>query len=506
MKKELNLLLLSLAFCASASAQQPDWLHKDLKSDSIFGISSTKAYKELLRGKKPKPVIVAVIDAGVDYQHEDLKDVIWKNRKEIAGNGKDDDRNGYADDVFGWNFLGSAKGSVMYDNTELARIVKKDPSSPLKGQLDKKIGDARKSLANINSFSQTLNEIIAKIGVSSPDSLAFKNFKSDKEQEVFVAQRMFGNIRNGASVADVRERIAGQAKYYEDKLKYDLNGDYNSRDTVGDNIADINGRFYGNPVVDAPDCEHGTHVAGIIAAKRANSLGIDGVANATLIMPIRAVPQGDERDKDVANAIYYAVNNGAKVINMSFGKSYSPDKAAVDKAVKYGASKDVLFVHAAGNDAKNVDVEDNFPKSGYLDGGNDTGSWLEVGASGWKDDESLPASFSNYGAKTVAIFAPGVSINSTVPGSKYANHQGTSMAAPVVAGVAALIREYYPSLSAKQVKEILLKSVTKVTHKVRKPGTEELVDFTDLCVSGGIVNAYQALLLAKSYSKGAKSR
>ncbi len=389
MKKRINLLLLSVAFCASASAQQPDWLHKDLKTDSIFGISTTKAYKELLKGKNPKPVIVAVIDAGVDYQHEDLKEVIWKNRKEIAGNGKDEDKNGYADDVYGWNFLGSARGNVRYDNTELARMVKKDPSLALKDQLDKKIDETRKSLAGTSGFGQTLTDVIAKIGVASPDSLAFKNFKSDNEQEIFVAQRMFENLRNGASVANIQESISANIKYYEDKLKYDFNEEYNSRDTVGDNLSDVNERFYGNSAVDAPDCEHGTHVAGIIAAKRGNSLGIDGIADFALIMPIRAIPQGDERDKDVANAIYYAVNNGAKVINMNFGKGYSPEKSAVDKAVKYGVSKDVLFVHAAGNDAKNVDVEDNFPKSVYLDESNDTASWLEVGASGWKDDESL---------------------------------------------------------------------------------------------------------------------
>lgn len=309
-------------------------------------------------------------------------------------------------------------------------------------------------------------------------------------------------MQGGASYPEIKEGIAADLKHFQDELKYNLNVDYNSRDTVGDNYADVNEKNYGNAVVDAPDCDHGTHVAGIIAAKRGNGLGIDGVADAALILPIRAVPTGDERDKDIANAIYYAVNNGAKVINMSFGKGYSPEKEAVDKAVKYAVSKDVLFVHAAGNDAKNVDVENNFPRASYLNSGDAAANWIEVGASGWSNDESLPASFSNFGAKTVDVFAPGVKINSTTPGSKYADHDGTSMASPVVAGIAALVREYYPALSASQVKEIIVKSVAKVSHKVKKPGTDDLVDFTDLCHSGGIVNAYDALTLAAKYAKG----
>ncbi len=497
--------MLAMAFAATASAQQPGWLHKDLKTDSIFGISADKAYKELLKGKKAKPVIVAVVDAGADYKHEDLKDVVWKNKKEIAGNGKDDDKNGYVDDVFGWNFLGSAKGSVMFDNLELARIVKANPNSPLKDTLDKKIDEARRNAGNIAGFQQVLNAVVSKMG-TSPDADAFKNFKSDDGQQAQVAKIISQMMQGGATYPEIKEGIAGDLKHFEDELKYNLNVDYNSRDTVGDNFADVNEKIYGNAVVDAPDCDHGTHVSGIIAAKRGNGIGIDGIADAALILPVRAVPTGDERDKDIANAIYYAVNNGAKVINMSFGKSYSPEKAAVDKAMQYAVSKDVLLVHAAGNDAKNVDVENNFPRAAYLKNGDATKNWIEVGASGWANDESLPASFSNYGAKSVDVFAPGVKINSTIPGSKYADHDGTSMAAPVVAGIAALVREYYPSLTASQVKEVIVKSVVKVDHKVKRPGSDELVDFTDLCNSGGIVNAYDALVLAAKYAKGQVSK
>ena len=501
MKKKLNLLLMALAFAATATAQEPGWLHKDLKTDSIFGISANRAYKELLKGKKPKQVIVAVIDAGADYKHEDLKDVIWKNKKEVAGNGKDDDKNGYVDDVFGWNFLGSAKGSVMFDNMEIARLVKANPTSALADTLAGKVNEARMNAANIAGFQKVLEGVVAKMG-ANPDATTFKNFSSTDAQEKQVAGIILQMMQSGASYPEIKEGIASDLKHFESELKYNLNVDYNSRDTVGDNYSDVNEKIYGNSVVDAPDCDHGTHVSGIIAAKRGNNLGIDGIADAALILPIRAVPTGDERDKDIANAIYYAVNNGAKVINMSFGKGYSPQKEAVDKAVKYAVSKDVLFVHAAGNDAKNVDVENNFPRAAYLNSGDAKANWIEVGASGWANDESLPASFSNFGAKSVDVFAPGVKINSTTPGSKYADHDGTSMASPVVAGVAALVREYYPSLSAGQVKEIITKSVSKVSHKVKKPGTDDLVDFTELCSSGGIVNVYDALTLAAKYAKG----
>jgi len=508
MKKKFNLLLLALAFSAGAYAQQPGWLHKDLKTDTIFGISAEKAYKELLKGKKSKTVIVGVIDAGADYKHEDLKNIIWKNKKETAGNGKDDDKNGYIDDVNGWNFLGSAKGSVAYDNLELTRLVKMDPASPLKAKYDEKVQEATMNLNGTKGFADALAAFVAKLGVDSPDSAAFANAKPADGREERIKAIMLQMMGQGLDYAAIKKDVEGGIKHYEDELKYNLNLDYNSRDTVGDDLNNLEEKIYGNTAIDAFDCDHGTHVAGIIAAQRGNNLGIDGVADNVLILPVRAVPSGDERDKDIANAVYYAVNNGAKVINMSFGKGYSPNKEVVDKAFKYAVSKDVLLVHAAGNDGKNLDVEKNFPTVNYLDGGNADSNWIEVGASSFKDDETLPATFSNYGAKSVDLFAPGVAIYSTVPGSKYENHQGTSMAAPVVAGVAALIREYYPKLSAAQVKEVLMKSVVKVNHDVNLPGdkTGAKVPFSTLCKSGGIINAYDALVLAESYSKGKVSK
>ncbi|MES2827302.1 MAG: S8 family peptidase [Bacteroidota bacterium] len=499
MKKLLLAILFSGA--AVANAQEANWQHKDLKTDSIFGVSSDKAYNELLKGKKSKKVIVAVIDGGLDYKHEDLKTIAWVNTKEKAGNGKDDDKNGYVDDVYGWNFLGSAKGSVTYDNLELARIVKNNPTSPLKDTLDAKIQKSTNTRNNIMGFKTVFDQVIKGTGSTNPDRAALTAYKPTTGPQQQVQKIVLSMLEEQGSVEAISKAIDGDIKHLDDELKYNYNINYNSRDTVGDDANDVNQKIYGNAVVDAFDSDHGTHVAGIIAATRTNNLGIIGIADNVAILPVRTVPTGDERDKDVANAIYYAVDNGAKVINMSFGKGYSPNKEAVDKAVKYALSKDVLLVHAAGNDASNNDLGNNFPTAVYKDGGDAKTGWIEVGASAFKDGADLTAPFSNYGAKMVDLFAPGVKINSTTPGSKYEDHSGTSMAAPVVAGVAATIREYYPKLTAVQVKEILMKSVTKVTHDVKLPGDREgkLVPFSSLCVSGGIVNLYSALQLAATY-------
>jgi subtilisin family serine protease len=268
---------------------------------------------------------------------------------------------------------------------------------------------------------------------------------------------------------------------------------------VGDNPADLNERGYGNPDVAGPDAKHGTHVAGIIAANRDNGYGAEGIAAPVQIMAVRAVPNGDERDKDVANAIRYAVDNGAHIINMSFGKSYSPQKQAVDEAVRYAEANGVLLVHAAGNDGKDVDTQPNYPSDRFL-GGQTVTNWISVGASGWQAGEAFVASFSNYGQAQVDLFAPGVQIHSTLPGSTYGPNQGTSMAAPMVSGVAALVWAYYPALTATQLKDVLLRSAVRYSQeKVVKPGTEdEAVPFNTLSVTGGVVNAYEALKLAAS--------
>ncbi|WP_316829554.1 S8 family peptidase [Pedobacter aquatilis] len=508
-----------------ADAQKPNWQNLDLKTDSVFGIGTEKAYKELLKGKKSTRVIVAVNDGGVDDQHEDLKRIMWVNTKEIAGNGKDDDNNGYIDDIHGWNFIGGAKGSVDHETLELTRLVRRDmvrfanttdanvtekdkkdyeAFKVMRSDLEKQLGEANSNLAGLTGFKSALDAVVKKIGKTNPTAEDFAKFKPESNADARIQEVLADELKKGSFADFYEDQIVEGVKYYTEQANYNLNLDYNPRDIVGDDPNNDKEKFYGNNDVKGPDAMHGSHVAGIIAADRTNKIGVNGVADNVVIMGVRCTPNGDERDKDVANGIRYAVDNGAKVINMSFGKAYSWDKAIVNEAMKYAASKDVLIVQAAGNENKDIDTENNFPNHKDLDE-KTIASWITVGASGPKDDETLKASFSNFGKTQVDVFAPGVQIYSTVPGSKYKNLDGTSMASPVVAGLAGLIRSYYPKLSAAQVKEIIVKSVTKVNHNVSyKKGEGEdapkvSVPFADLSISGGIVNAYNALKLAATY-------
>src|SRR5690606_39042630 len=290
--------------------------------------------------------------------------------------------------------------------------------------------------------------------------------------------------------------------HYRVAVEYGYNTEFNSRAIVGDNPDDLYEKGYGNNDVEGPDPRHGTHVAGIIAADRDNNLGVKGIADNVRIMSVRAVPNGDERDKDVANAIIYATDNGAHIINMSFGKAFSPGKEAVDKAVKYAESKGVLLIHAAGNDGDDLDKESNFPNKTFAAGGQSK-SWLEIGASSWGADENMVGSFSNYGKKSVDLFAPGVQIYSTTPDDTYEHLQGTSMAAPATSGVAAILMSYFPHLTAEQVKDILRQSTRKFDGlQVTKPGSKDAVPFEQLSSSGGMINAYEAVKLAMTYKAG----
>ncbi|MCX2476143.1 S8 family peptidase [Pedobacter sp. MC2016-05] len=515
-----------------ANAQKANWQNLDLKTDSTFGISTEKAYKELLKGKKSTKVIVAVNDGGVENTHEDLKRIMWVNAKEISGNGKDDDKNGYADDIHGWNFIGGPKESVNFETLELTRLVRRDLKrfenttdatvsakdkadfeafKARRADLEKQLGEAKAGLANISGFKNALDAFIKKLGKENPTLAEIKAYKPTAEMDGRIQSILVEQLANVSFKDFYEDQIKEGFDYYTRQAEYNLNVDYDPRSIVGDHPNDPKEKFYGNNDVAGPDAMHGSHVAGIIAADRTNNLGIKGVADNVVIMGVRVTPNGDERDKDVANGIRYAVDNGAKVINMSFGKAYSWDKAVVNEAMKYAASKDVLIVQAAGNENKDIDTENNFPNHKDLDE-KTIASWITVGASGPKDDETLKASFSNFGKTQVDVFAPGVQIYSTVPGSKYKNLNGTSMASPVVAGLAGLIRSYYPKLTAAQVKEIIVKSVSKVNHNVSyKKGEEEnaesvSVPFSDLCISGGIVNAYEALKLAATYNGKATAK
>lgn len=525
-----NLYALQGAETLQDSTKAPkNWFLLDPETDRVQGVSAERVYTTLLKGKPSRTVVVAVIDSGVDIFHEDLKDVIWVNKGEIPDNGIDDDKNGYVDDVYGWNFIGGKDGNVNEDTYELTReyvrlkakfenveekkVPKKSQADyayykDLKGKFEKRSQEANQMYTqyntiytNINFGNDTLKSIlnIKKITPSAIDTLKPSNpVVAFSKNAVSI---IFQNFGPDADVDEVLEDLKGAVDYYRVQALFGYNTEFDSRTIVGDNYADLYEKSYGNNDVKGPDAEHGTHVAGIIAANRKNDLGIKGIADNVKIMVIRAVPNGDERDKDVANAIRYAVDNGANIINMSFGKSYSPQKEAVDKAVKYAESKGVLLVHAAGNDGDDIDVKKNFP-SRYYNDGKEAKNWIEVGASSWGADENFVASFSNYGKKSVDLFSPGVEIYSTIPENGYKNNQGTSMASPAAAGVAAIIMSYFPDLSANQVKEILSQSTRKFDGlKVITPGGKEAVDFNKLSRSGGLVNAYEAVKLAMTMSK-----
>ena len=309
-------------------------------------------------------------------------------------------------------------------------------------------------------------------GVLNKD--AFKNYTPQNEMETQLNKSIIPAISLGlVKPEEIEEQVKEGVEHFEPMVKYSkLDADSMRTYIVGDDVNNSGEKYYGNNHVQGPDARHGTHVAGIIAATRNNSLGMKGIANNVKIMILRAVPNGDERDKDVANSIYYAVDNGATVINMSFGKYYSPDKKLVDDAVKYAQSKDVLLIHAAGNEAKNNDLELSYPSREYNEGGI-ASNWIQVGASGYKKGSEMIGSFSNYGQKKVDLFAPGVDVYATVPGGKYESLSGTSMACPSTAGVAAIIRGYFPELKAEEVKAVMMKTVVQGTEKVNVPGLKK---------------------------------
>ena len=489
------------------------WPHRDLLTTGYPGISLAEAYKAL-KGRKAQTVIVGVVDSGVDINHEDLKSIIWTNPKEIPNNGIDDDKNGYVDDVHGWNFL----GEINQDNLEYVRILKKgDTSDPdykrAEEKYDKEFKDANEK---IELYSQ-IKERIAQSDALIQKHLGKKEYTEEDLDKIDVSSlQLLGAVRgmkyllsNGVSVKETLEELSEGIKHYEDRLKYGLNKEFNPRKVLNDNPDDINDKIYGNNNVIGPTAEgalHGTHVAGIIAAVRHNNIGIDGVADHVRIMPVRTVPDGDEYDKDVALALRYAIDNGAKVINTSFGKEFSPHKEWVYDALKYAAEKDVLIVNAAGNDTKNVDVQLTFPDDN-INGKEFTDTMITIGALNYEYNENLVASFSNYGKNNVDLFSPGVQIYATVPENKYKFLDGTSMAAPEVAGVAALIRAYFPKLKAREVKQILMESgLTPTVKEVLVGGRGEEGEakrmlFSELSKSGKIVNAYNAIILAAQRSK-----
>ncbi len=516
MKKNITILLFLIVgkLFAQVNIENRNWHNTDKA-----GLHTDEAY-ELLKNKKSTTVIVAVIDSGVDYEHEDLVGKIWSNPKEIPNNNVDDDGNGFVDDIHGWNFLGNTKGEMQdyacfekvrmyrnlrdkYERLKTSQVKPEDKKEyemylELKNEIAKEVSEYQgyqKQNAQfpilVKYIPQAVGQILGKPNYTKEDLSKWKpNDEEGKELKMLAEAILNGELN--------LEVIEEQTEQVNAALKYQLNVDYNDRQFVDDNPNDFTQVKYGNNVVEGKDAFHGTHVAGIIAAIRKNNLGLDGVADNAQIMVLRAVPNGDEQDKDIALAIRYAVDNGAKVINMSFGKGYSPYQKEVYEALAYASSKDVLLIHAAGNDHNNIDVEPNFPTPLYSFQKEKLPLFMTIGASTKNVKKHLAADFSNYGKIQVDVFAPGKDIYSTVPQSAYKKYDGTSMAAPMVAGVAALLKSYYPGLSMLQIKNIILKTAKYYGRtKQLLPGTDKKVRFEEMSVTGGVVDLVEAVKMCE---------
>ena len=526
-------LTFSLFFSFGALAQtlppaQPDppkdWHQLDLKADGYFGVSLKQAY-QFINGLKSKPVIVGIIDSGADTLQKDLQGVLWVNPKEKAGNGKDDDHNGYVDDIHGWDFLGGQGGKADFNETEeevreYQRLKEKYLTATPVSITDKKEyaywlnvkaeydTSVNKAHTEITQLSPIMNALVETSGYvrHALNLKANQTFTKADVEHMQASNDTLAEVKNLWMIAfsddvstSTNVKVLKELSEYMARLNNTINPDLDSRKRiVGDDPDILDHKPYGNGTLKFSDASHGTDVAGVIGAIRNNGYGIDGIADNVKLMVLKAVPIGDEYDKDEVNAIHYAVDNGARVINMSFGKKISPHKPWLDEAFKYAAGHDVLLVQAAGNDNQDVDVKPDYPNDTFADGSvTDMDNVINVGASGLKMDENLAATFSNYGQKNVDLFAPGIKITSIDSDAETITDDGTSFSAPIVTGIAALIMEYYPSLSAKQVKQAILQSATPLKGvMVLKPGTKDKVDFTTLSKTGGIVNARTALEIA----------
>lgn len=499
-----------IALSVSGQTGKGDWFNLDPNVDSVYGISVNEAYKKY-SGIKLEPVIVAVLDDGVDISHPDLKGKLWVNADEIPDNGIDDDNNGYVDDVNGWNFLGNPEGwNLVHENLEITRLYRQYKDRYAEVNPDTLSRSEKKAYQEYKNYKVAYDSLYKKVNdkfgnyaqlaalykgatsymkdkLGSADSLslnAIMAYEPEGEEDAQVK-----NFLLMAEKQDLRGYILSQEDYFDSRINYYFNLDYQPRDSVNVLSAERKGIGYGNPQVDAGDPSHGTHVAGIIGAVRNNGTGINGVAKNARIMPVRLVPDGDERDKDVALGIRYAVDNGARVINMSFGKGYSPNTQLVYDAIEYALSKDVVLIHAAGNDGENNDKVQNFP-DGTLGGRKSQKGFITVAASTQLDDSTFVAVFSNYGRKSVDVLAPGFRIKSLIPGDKTKAFSGTSMAAPVISGMATVLRGAFPEASAKSIVKLIEKSVSedkntlvfvngekqKLKKVVRYPGVPSLLN------------------------------
>ncbi len=520
-----------VAYVSSATAQEVDKDVLNWYNTKKTGMSTDKAYKKLKK-ITPDTVIVAIIDAGIDIDHEDLQGHIWTNKDEIPNNGKDDDGNGYVDDVHGWNYLGNRDGENQaharlnvtriyaqlrpkYEDVDSADVTDADREEynlylETKEQVESNRKKYEEFIAQTEQFRDNMLPMLPSMienmmGIedSSLTKEELEKWKPEGAQQEQM-KRMGLAILSGKLT---KKSLDKQIEALQGRIDYHYNPDFNGRKIVGDDPYDMNDTDYGNNDVAGPDPLHGTHVGGIVSAIRGNGLGGDGVANNVLLMSLRAVPDGDEFDKDIALAIRYAVDNGAKVINGSFGKDYSSLPKAVYEAIIYAQDHDVLFIHAAGNDSKDLAKNPNFPAVLYDFQKEPFTHLITVGASTRVHKEKLAAPFSNYGADQVDIFAPGAEIYNTVPDNKYRSLQGTSMASPMVAGVAALLKGYFPNLTMGEVRDIILQSGDDFgdTEQIL-PGSDELVKFSTMSRTGKVVNVKSAVKMAMKLVKSKEKK
>lgn len=510
-----NIDTIPLKIADLTEEEKKDWGHADLLTDTIPGMSVDKAYNEIIKNKKGKTVIVAVLDSGIDLDHEDLDGVLWTNTDERPGNGIDDDKNGYVDDIHGYNFLGESYNEQL----EFARMLRlgigdAQTQAKAKAKLEQEYNEAlqnkqqyEQAVQMVSNAHKAVKKELGKEKYTKEEVVGIEAKTEEMQQNKAVLQHFFQFTDDmDEFIGDLEEGV----EHFAEQLNYNLNVEFEGRSVVGDNPYDFNDNVYGNGNPDSrfEDESHGTHVAGIIAAERDNGKGIKGVANNVRIMSIRAVPNGDEYDKDIALGIRYAVDNGARIINCSFGKSFSPNAEWVWDAIKYAAAKNVLIVHAAGNDGNDIDLANNpnYPNDHKYTNTEIADNVIEVGALAPTYGSKMLAVFSNYGSQNVDVFAPGGEIYSTMPNNNYEFQGGTSMAAPAVAGVAALIMSHYPALSAAQVKQVLMQSgLTSKASVILGGDASKSRKFSEVSRSGKMVNAYNALLLAEQLEKGKTS-
>jgi cell wall-associated protease len=516
-----------------------NWSHLDSDKDKIYGISLQKLYNENIIKNNSNSLIVAIIDTQIDLNQEDLKGKIWVNTKEIPDNKIDDDKNGYIDDINGWNFVGKPNGGYFsYGNFEYTRVVKRWDSyfknkkyvsedslivfeeyKSAQAKLDKSIKyyiGWKKSLDfRINHYKiveDTINYFFPKkdYTIAKLDSLYQKYKINDK---TFKQRRDDNDLDLGSLIyykkTDLEmgdktiEDLIGPSNQFDSIINKNLNVNFVDRDMIQDNPTKLE-KGYGNNQLNLYKNlnYHSTVVSGVIAGNRNNNIGIKGFHDNIKIMPLSTSISGDEHDKDIANAIYYAVDNGAKIINMSFGKEFSLEKKWTFDAYKYAEDHNVLIVHISGNDKFDIDKNPYYPNDNdYVNKKEVVGNFINVGSISKRTDSTMVSKFSNYGKENVDIFAPGEEIYVAKPNNEYGYDSGTSLAGPMVSGTAALIWLYYPKLTVKQVKDIILESGVSIDKMVVKPGTkDEMVPFADLCKTGKVLNAYNAMQLAKKVS------